>query len=237
MREDKDIQEQPPASPADLPTPAASPSLNEVGKRLSQGPLRIIESETDWQQAAVASVFRNGTEGTELLFIQRAAHPDDPWSGQIGFPGGRVEGSDRDPLEAARRETLEEVGLDLLRPKGVRYVRALNQIQARTRRQLLSMVISPYAFLLEGPAEPSPKLILNREVESAFWVPLVRLASKELRIWHHSERDRTPYRFRALDLGLSVPLWGITHRMTLEIRERLGMIDDVDALTLPQLKP
>jgi hypothetical protein len=96
------------------------------------------------------------------------------------------------------------------------------------------MVISPHAFALDGPR---PQLTLYYEVATALWVPLAQLASDEIRIWHHSERDRTPYRFRALDLGLTVPLWGITHRMTLEILGRLSLVNDVDELTLPQLKP
>ncbi len=212
-------------------------TLAEVATLLTRDPLRIIEAEPGWTRAAVAAVFREGEQGAELLFIQRAAHPDDPWSGQIGFPGGRVEETDRNGRDTARRETLEEVGLDLAAAEGVRYLGALHEIQARTRRALLSMVISPHAFVLDGPDTRPPELDLNYEVATALWVPLSRLASDKIRIWHHSERARTPYRFRALDLGLTVPLWGITHRMTLEILGRLGLVDDVDDLTLPQLKP
>ena len=221
-----------------LRAPDGSPTLTEVADRLLRGPLRLIESDPDWRQASVAAVFRTGEQGTELLFIQRAAHPDDPWSGQVGFPGGRLEEADEDSRATAQRETLEEVGLDLGGLEGVRYLGPLDQVQARTRRALLSMVISPHAFILDTPSSPAPPtLTLNYEVASAIWVPLSQLASPDLRVWHLSERDRTPYRFRALELGLSTPLWGITHRMTLEILGRLGMVDDVDSLTLPQLKP
>lgn len=214
------------------------PTLTKVASRLLRGPLRTIESEADWGQASVAAVFRAGEQGTELLFIQRAAHPDDPWSGQIGFPGGRLEESDKDGRATAERETLEEVGLDLGGLDGVRYLGPLDQVQARTRRALLSMVISPHAFIIDTPAAAAPPVLtLNYEVASAIWVPLHQLASPESRLWHLSERDRTPYRFAALSLGLSTPLWGITHRMTTEILGRLGMVDDVDQLTLPQLKP
>lgn len=223
--------------PAPSTPPPQGPTLAEVEALLTRGPLRVIEAEPDWTRAAVAAVFREGEQGTELLFIQRAAHPDDPWSGQIGFPGGRMETTDQDGRDTARRETLEEVGLDLAADEGVRYLGALHEIQARTRQALLSMVISPHAFLLDSPAGSPPKLDLNYEVATALWVPLSRLASDDSRVWHYSERDRTPYRFRALDLGLAMPLWGITHRMTLEILGRLGMVDSVDDLTLPQLKP
>jgi len=198
-------------------------------------PPRVIEADPEWARAAVAAVFREGDQGAELLFIQRASHPDDPWSGQIGFPGGRMEEADQSERDTARRETLEEVGLDLA-TTGVRYLGALHEIQARSRQALLSMVISPHAFVLDKPTGSLSSLELNHEVAKALWVPLARLASDEIRVWHHAERSRTPYRFRALDLGLAVPLWGITHRMTVEILGRLGMVDDVDHLTLPQLK-
>ena len=67
--------------------------LQTVLDRLTERPARIVASD-DWKHAAVASVFRDGDRGAELLFIERAHHPKDPWSGQIGFPGGRAEDAD-----------------------------------------------------------------------------------------------------------------------------------------------
>ncbi|MBI4345747.1 MAG: CoA pyrophosphatase [Elusimicrobia bacterium] len=46
-----------------------------------------------------------------LLFIERAAHEQDPHSGQIGFPGGRAEPRDANAAATALREAEEEVGL------------------------------------------------------------------------------------------------------------------------------
>ena len=60
-----------------------------------QGALRAHSpqaiSEPTNARAAVALVFREGRDGLELLFIKRAEHERDPWSGHIGFPGGRSE--------------------------------------------------------------------------------------------------------------------------------------------------
>ena len=95
------------------------------------------------------------------------------------------------------------------------------------------MLIHPFAFFLKG--DP-PQLRPNHEVAEAFWVPVQRLASPKLRTWYESERASVPYRFRALDLGRSVPLWGLTHRMTMEILERVSLIESADELTLPQPK-
>ena len=66
------------------------------------------------RNAAVAMVISEQEDrGLSALFIQRAEHPDDPWSGQMAFPGGRRESYDSSLDAAARRETLEEVGLEL----------------------------------------------------------------------------------------------------------------------------
>ena len=63
--------------------------------------------------AAVALILREGKAGPEILFIVRAKRDGDPWSGDLGFPGGRVEACDKEPRLTAERETLEEIGLDL----------------------------------------------------------------------------------------------------------------------------
>ena len=52
----------------------------------------------------------------EVLFIKRAGRKGDRWSGHIAFPGGSRDPSDVDDRAVAIRETMEEVGLDLMRP-------------------------------------------------------------------------------------------------------------------------
>ncbi len=49
----------------------------------------------------------------EILFVKRATNKKDKYSGNIAFPGGRVEKSDRNSLETSIRETLEEIGINL----------------------------------------------------------------------------------------------------------------------------
>ena len=67
----------------------------------------------DRGHAAVALLLREGVFSTEVLFIIRAIHDRDPWSGNIGFPGGRLNHGGETPQQAAERETLEELSLDL----------------------------------------------------------------------------------------------------------------------------
>src|SRR5690606_24622254 len=48
--------------------------------------------------------------GLHVIFTRRASHLYDH-AGQISFPGGRIEASDRDATAAALRETYEEIGV------------------------------------------------------------------------------------------------------------------------------
>ena len=81
--------------------------VDRIGVKLGRSePIGKIQGDT----AAVAVIF--GRAGSFLL-IRRVERPDDPWSGQVAFPGGRVEPEDASFSETACREAREEVGLDL----------------------------------------------------------------------------------------------------------------------------
>jgi 8-oxo-dGTP pyrophosphatase MutT (NUDIX family) len=61
--------------------------------------------------AAVLILLVERPEGLHLLLTRRTDHLHDH-AGQISCPGGRVEPTDRDPIETALRETEEEIGLE-----------------------------------------------------------------------------------------------------------------------------
>ena len=65
--------------------------------------------------AAVCVVLGGPDAAPALCFIKRSERPDDPWSGQMALPGGRVARTDASAHAAGMRETVEEVGLDLTR--------------------------------------------------------------------------------------------------------------------------
>jgi 8-oxo-dGTP pyrophosphatase MutT (NUDIX family) len=163
-------------------------------------------------RAAVAAILQTGREGLELLFIRRAEHEGDPWSGHISFPGGRSEPGDDGLMATAIRETAEETGLDLR--QDAELLGGLDEIRAMARGRLVDLTIAPFVFRLLRPAEPAP----NHEVVSLHWLPLERLLAPE-------SRASMDYRHEGATLALpclridELVIWGLTYRMFDNLRE------------------
>ncbi|PIA14268.1 hypothetical protein COEREDRAFT_10623 [Coemansia reversa NRRL 1564] len=104
----------------------------------------------------------------QILFIQRAKYPGDPWSGQIGFPGGKQDPTDASDQETAERETMEELGLDLSDSKSFIRIGLLDDVQAYLLFRGVKMAISPQVYL--QVSQNTPGMILSDEVASAHWI-------------------------------------------------------------------
>ena len=163
---------------------------------------------TNKTRAAVAVVLGPTPEGLQLLFIERAQHPDDPWSGHIAFPGGRIEADDPSLRAAAERETLEEVGLDL---SAAEYWGRVDDLTG----YMLPVVVSGFVYRLKKPAA----LTLNHEIESAFWTGADQLRDPSKRTQYLLQRRGEEQTFPALDLlGPNRPLlWGLTFRIVRQL--------------------
>jgi 8-oxo-dGTP pyrophosphatase MutT (NUDIX family) len=167
------------------------------------------------QRAAVALILREGHDGLELLFVRRAEHPLDPWSGQMAFPGGRREPEDADLRVTAVRETAEEIGVDLA---GAELLGALDELRAMARLRPVDLVISPFVFRLAGTGE----LKLSDEVVSAHWLDLDELLGEGRRSWLDYPHGETTLRFPCLRFE-DVVIWGLTYRMLDSLAERLRL--------------
>jgi 8-oxo-dGTP pyrophosphatase MutT (NUDIX family) len=180
-------------------------SLDRIGDVLRNREPRTVAGTT--HAAAVALVLRQSDSGLDALFIRRAEHPDDPWSGHIGLPGGRAESRDQGLVHTAIRETEEEIGLSLATDRDL--LGALDETRAVARAKSIDLKIAPFVFA--APEAPD-QLILSGEVAAAHWVPLLALfdaahtASVTMR---HGGQD---LRFPAIEVhGLTI--WGLTLRM------------------------
>ncbi|PLX88594.1 MAG: CoA pyrophosphatase [Desulfuromonas sp.] len=180
-----------------------TPNLIRIKKSLAAH-RPVFSREPDKQHASVALILRDGELGPEVLFIRRAEHDDDPWSGDVAFPGGRIEQHDEDPRQAAERETREEIDLDLAQAD---YLGQIDDIQGA----YLPVRISCFVFRLAT----TPQLNHNYEVVDTFWVPLKVLQdparNREELFTYRAETRSHPI----IDLsGYSERvLWGITYRL------------------------
>ncbi len=194
----------------------AMASLDEIRSALRRHRPELVEERPGLSWAAVAAVVRTGPEGAELLFIHRSEHPDDPWSGHMAFPGGRVEGPDAGPYGAVIRETREELSLDL-EAEG-RLLGRLSDVRAIARGRALPLVIAPFVFELLS----KPVLAPNHEVEAVVWVPVRFLADRG---------NRSTYRWRQGPVAFPLPcyryqghlIWGLTFAM---VDELVGLLPE-----------
>ncbi len=174
-----------------------------------------VDDGTATPRAAVASVFRASEDGpgAELLFIQRATKPTDPWSGQMAFPGGRQEPHDPSPQATAARETSEEVGLTLDPAASIGSLSELDGGRANNRR----IIVSAHAFWLDGPR---PELQPNHEVADTVWVPLRDLGNPDRYIDYRYPLTDSLFPGIQLDKDGQV-IWGLTLRLLSDLFDRM----------------
>lgn len=139
-----------------------------------------------------------------ILLIERATRAGDPWSGQMGLPGGHTEPGDADLVATAVRETLEEVGIVL--PPGA-LVRTLPDIAPRSIVPP-PFLVRPFLFDLRS----RPPIRLSAEVASAVWVEWRALldpaSRREARVTVQGVERTVP----AFVVGGHV-IWGMTERV------------------------
>jgi 8-oxo-dGTP pyrophosphatase MutT (NUDIX family) len=175
-------------------------------------PARVADPATS--RAAVAVVLRDGPRGIEVLFIRRAEHPLDPWSGQMAFPGGRAEPGDADLRATAIRETLEEIGVDLAQAEALG---SLDEIHAMARMRPMNLTITPFVFRLREPFEPA----LSDEVTSLHWLPLAELLGPARRSTMDYAHQGVAMQFPCFRVD-DLVIWGLTYRMFMSFQERFG---------------
>ncbi|MDE2577553.1 MAG: CoA pyrophosphatase [Hyphomicrobiales bacterium] len=187
-----------------VPPPGTSPGDHV----LNPGQMDMERVMAVAKPAAVLIGLIDRPEGATVLLTERASHLRDH-SGQIAFPGGRIDPQDASPLAAALREAEEEVGLarDHVAPLGE--LDAYYTGSGYRITPIVAQIATPFALRLNA-----------EEVADAFETPLAFLMNeanhqRQSREWKGLER-----RFYAMPWNNRY-IWGATAGILRNLYERL----------------
>ena len=123
-----------------------------AGRTLSSEALKTMDAHRE--SAVGIHCYKNQEAHYEILLIQRSEYQG-KHSGQIAFPGGKMEHDDPDLRYTARRECHEEIGIT---PEAGDFIRSLSPVYI----PVSNFKMTPFFFYHENP----PALQLNeREVQ------------------------------------------------------------------------
>jgi 8-oxo-dGTP pyrophosphatase MutT (NUDIX family) len=189
-------------------------TLKEISSRFARSirpklvqvePLDMIARET----ASVAVIIKGRPKhGDQVLLIKRAERTGDPWSGQVAFPGGRVEAGDSTFADTAIRETVEEVGVDL-RIKA-EFLGYMGPFEPRNKR----IQVVPAIFGLEGIV----RVRTSSEVFSHRWIPIAELISMKNRSEQAMMVGSDHVTMPTFKFG-DYLVWGLTERILAKLVE------------------
>lgn len=157
------------------------------------------------KKASVMALIRENDSLPHLLVIERTKS-DSVHSGQLAFPGGRIEEGET-LIEAAYRETYEEVGIDA---SDIELIGPLTDIYVLASRYL----VYPFVGILKREVEYNKAL---QEVEHILEVPLsVFLDENNIKEKQIKSKMGFPLQAPYFDIESRV-LWGATAMMIAEL--------------------
>lgn len=162
----------------------------------------------DLRDAAVLVPVVQRADGVKVILTQRTEKLRSH-SGQVAFPGGRIDPEDASAAHAALRETHEEIGIE---PREVEVIGRMPDYLTGSGYRIVPVF---------GVVDPGFNYALNAdEVDAAFEVPLSFLMSagnhkRDSRIWNGQERF-----FWTMPWGERY-IWGVTAGIIRTIYERL----------------
>lgn len=158
--------------------------------------------------AAILVALVERKTGISVLLTRRAEHLEHH-PGQISFPGGHIEASDRDATAAALRETHEEIGIA---PEQVEVLGCLNDYVTRT-----GFHVTPVVGAVRPPLDIRPD---SHEVDEVFEVPLAFFLDPANHHQHERLYEGVPRSFYAMPYG-DYYIWGATAGMLMDLYRTL----------------
>jgi 8-oxo-dGTP pyrophosphatase MutT (NUDIX family) len=137
-------------------------------------------------------------QGSAHILLTKRAADLRHHSGQIAFPGGKIDADDASPLAAALREAQEEIGLP---PTSVTPLGYLDPWQTMTGYRII-----PTLAVINEPFTLTPN---ESEVEAIFEVPVAFLMDPRHHLIHSRQSGTKERRFYAMTYGAHY-IWGAT---------------------------
>ncbi len=190
-------------------------TIEEVEKIICGRISSKIKRDGNFIHAAVMIILKEIKEGDySMLFIKRPQNAEDVFSGHMAFPGGKMKDEDKNKLETAIRETLEETGIDIV--KMGKILGELDDFNPNNPKAS-HYVVTPFLSLLMEDTEIKP----NEEVDEAIWIPLSHLKDEktlEIRIIEKHRIRVKDYVFHYKDYVI----WGMTGRILYKFLSLVG---------------
>jgi len=123
---------------------------------------KINKTQDDSAKAAVAVLVKPSQDDIEFFLVKRAEVDDDPWSGDMAFPGGKKNPEDINLTATVVREVREETNIDL---NEFELLGFMEPVFSSVRRAL---AVQPIVFKLNE----YPRVTLNYELTKYLWAPL-----------------------------------------------------------------
>lgn len=135
-------------------------SINQWREKLNKKQGLFIGEDSAFRSAVLIPIVQIDGQWHILFEVRSFTMRKQP--GDISFPGGKIDSSDKDPLEAALRETHEELGVD---PKKIKVLGNLNPLITSP-----SFVVYPFVAVVDD-SEIQHSYNKN-EVEKVFTIPI-----------------------------------------------------------------
>lgn len=184
-----------------LPGLQAQALMSPAGKDTS----RYYEAPDNAQIASVMLLLHKRQEAWHTTFIKRSHQLRDKHSGQISFPGGRMEIGDRTAENCALRETEEEIGIQR---SSISVMGSLSDLYVYAS----NYIVYPFVGILESPPQYQ---IDRREVHSVIEAPLQYFDHRIIKTMDMKIRGISLKNVPYYDLYGEI-LWGATAMMMSE---------------------
>ena len=158
----------------------------------SGGPMQLSTTELEEYFQSQPDFNPDDVE-VQIFYIKRGDSLEDRFAGHIAFPGGKQD-SGETLLDAAVRETYEEVGFDLADPTKFtligQYPYTVPFFYMEKRRRML---VTPFVFV-QLTFEDIKTIYQEREVQSSIWTSIEFLADHDSRFFWQRPQKANRYK-------------------------------------------